>query len=297
MGGRPVVQVVRLGLVSYQEALKQQQAYVNLTRSGSAHALLLCQHPPVYTTGIRHKPYPPAQLDRLRLLGADVHRTNRGGLITFHGPGQLVCYPVLNLSSFQKSVRWYVGALEETILSLCSGFGIRASTSPHTGVWVGDNKICAIGIHCGHWVTSHGLALNCNTDLSWFRHIVPCGVPGKGVTSLSAELQRDVGVDETVPHLLHAFRERFCCRLTDGPPPGSGQTDGPPPGSGQTDGPPPGSGQTDGPPPGSGQTDEPPPGSGQTDGPPPGSGQTDGPPPGSGQTDGPPPGSGQHRGE
>lgn len=99
---RPVVEVVRLGLVSYQEALQLQQVYVKRHLSGPAHALLLCQHPPVYTTGIRHKPYPAAVLDRLRLLGAEVHQTNRGGLITFHGPGQLVCYPILNLSSFKK---------------------------------------------------------------------------------------------------------------------------------------------------------------------------------------------------
>ncbi|XP_037533626.1 putative lipoyltransferase 2, mitochondrial [Nematolebias whitei] len=217
--GRPLVEVVRLGLLSYQEGLRLQQVYLNRLQSSPAHALLLCEHPPVYTTGIRHKPYPGALLDQLRLLGADVHRTNRGGLITFHGPGQLVCYPVLNLCSFKKSVRWYVGQLEKTIITLCSRFGIEATTSPHTGVWVGDNKICAIGIHCGRYVTSHGLALNCNTDLSWFRHIVPCGIEGKGVTSLSCELQRDVSVEEAIPHLLDAFAEHFTCRLTDGDTP------------------------------------------------------------------------------
>ncbi|XP_026226351.1 putative lipoyltransferase 2, mitochondrial [Anabas testudineus] len=213
---RPVVEVVRLGLVTYHEALKLQQFYVNRHRSRPAHTLLLCQHLPVYTTGIRHKPYPASLLDQLRLLGADVHRTNRGGLITFHGPGQLVCYPVMNLASFKKSVRWYVCELEKTIISVCSRFGIEASASPHTGVWVGDNKICAIGIHCGRYITSHGLALNCNTDLSWFSHIVPCGIEGKGVTSLSAELQREVNVEETIPHLLDAFRDQFNCHLTDG---------------------------------------------------------------------------------
>lgn len=101
-GGKPLVEVVRLGLVSYHEGLRLQQLYVNRHRSGSAHALLLCQHTPVYTTGIRNKPYPGSVLDQLLLLGADVHRTNRGGLITFHGPGQLVCYPVLNLGAFKK---------------------------------------------------------------------------------------------------------------------------------------------------------------------------------------------------
>uniref|UniRef100_A0A3Q2R0K8 Octanoyl-[acyl-carrier-protein]:protein N-octanoyltransferase LIPT2, mitochondrial n=1 Tax=Fundulus heteroclitus TaxID=8078 RepID=A0A3Q2R0K8_FUNHE len=224
--GRPLVEVVRLGLVSYKEGLRLQQAYVDRHRSGPAHALLLCQHSPVYTTGIRNKPYPAPLLDRLRLLGADVHRTNRGGLITFHGPGQLVCYPVLHLGGFRKGVRWYVGQLEKTVISLCSRLGVEAATSPHTGVWVGDNKICAIGIHCGRYVTSHGLALNCNTDLSWFGHIVPCGIEGKGVTSLSRELQRDVSVEETIPHLLDAFREQFSCQLTEGETPEPQQNSG-----------------------------------------------------------------------
>lgn len=99
---RRVVEVVRLGLLSYQEALQLQQLYVRRHLSAPAHALLLCQHPPVYTTGIRGGAYPAAVLERLRLLGAEVQHTNRGGLITFHGPGQLVCYPILNLSSFKK---------------------------------------------------------------------------------------------------------------------------------------------------------------------------------------------------
>lgn len=96
------MEVVRLGLVSYHQALRLQQLYVDRHRSGPAHALLLCEHPPVYTTGIRHQPYSEEMLQRLRLLGADVHRSSRGGLITFHGPGQLVCYPVLHLGSFKK---------------------------------------------------------------------------------------------------------------------------------------------------------------------------------------------------
>lgn len=96
------MEVVRLGLVSYKKALQLQKAYVDRHRSGPAHTVLLCEHPPVYTTGIRHQPYPEEMLERLRLLGADVHRSSRGGLITFHGPGQLVCYPILHLGSFKK---------------------------------------------------------------------------------------------------------------------------------------------------------------------------------------------------
>uniref|UniRef100_A0A3Q2Z3H2 Octanoyl-[acyl-carrier-protein]:protein N-octanoyltransferase LIPT2, mitochondrial n=2 Tax=Hippocampus comes TaxID=109280 RepID=A0A3Q2Z3H2_HIPCM len=206
-GPRPLVEVVRLGLLPYREALRVQETYVQRCRAGAgaSHALLLCQHPPVYTTGIRQKGRPPAELERLRLLGAEVHNADRGGLITFHGPGQLLCYPVLHLAAFKKSVRWYVSQLEQTAISACAGLGVEASASPHTGVWVGDNKICAIGIRCSRYVTSHGLALNCDTDLAWFGHIVPCGLEGKGATSLSAERGRRVAVDEAVPHVLRAF--------------------------------------------------------------------------------------------
>ncbi|XP_061682902.1 putative lipoyltransferase 2, mitochondrial isoform X2 [Syngnathoides biaculeatus] len=218
-GSVPLVEVVRLGLLPYREAAGVQRAYVKSCQEGTGHALLLCQHPPVYTTGIRQKEEPPAEMERLRLLGAQVHRADRGGLTTFHGPGQLVCYPVLHLAAFKKSIRWYVSQLERTVVAACRSFRVEASTSPYTGVWVGDNKICAIGVRCSRYVTSHGLALNCNTDLAWFRHIVPCGVAGKGVTSLSAELRRDVGVDEAVPHVLRAFADVFGCRLADVRPP------------------------------------------------------------------------------
>ncbi|XP_049582006.1 octanoyl-[acyl-carrier-protein]:protein N-octanoyltransferase LIPT2, mitochondrial [Syngnathus scovelli] len=216
-GPRPLVEVVRLGLLPYREALGVQEAYIKRCQAGAGafHALLLCQNPPVYTTGIRHKGRPPAELERLRLLGAQVHNTNRGGLITFHGPGQLLCYPVLHLAAFKKSVRWYVSQLEQTAISACASMGVEASVAPHTGVWVGDNKICAIGIRCSRYVTSHGLALNCDTDLTWFGHIVPCGLEGKGVTSLSAELRRRLTVEEAVPHVLRAFARDFGCQLLD----------------------------------------------------------------------------------
>ncbi|XP_028817965.1 putative lipoyltransferase 2, mitochondrial [Denticeps clupeoides] len=214
--GKTTVRVVNLGRVSYGRALEIQRQCVRRHLEASSrfpNTLLLCEHRPVYTTGIRQQPYPPEEELRLKLLGADFFRTDRGGLITFHGPGQLVCYPVLSLACFKKSVRWYVGELEQTVIGLCSMFGLDASTSPDTGVWVGDSKICAIGIHCGRYITSHGLALNCNTDLSWFEKIVPCGIVGKGVTSLSQELGRDVTVAEATPYLLQAFSERFQCHV------------------------------------------------------------------------------------
>lgn len=131
-GSRPLVRVVRLGLVSYQEGVRLQQVYVDRHRSGPAHSLLLCEHPPVYTTGIRHQPYPASRLDPLRLLGAEVHRANRGGLITFHGPGQLVCYPVLDLSGFRKVCR-------AVCTAACAGSVTRVLSPPPRacgGTWL-----------------------------------------------------------------------------------------------------------------------------------------------------------------
>ncbi|KAL7831963.1 hypothetical protein AOLI_G00295110 [Acnodon oligacanthus] len=217
--GKTPVSVVNLGRIAYRSALQIQQRYIkqHFDSSGQIpNTVLLCEHYPVYTVGIRRAQYPAEEEQRLKDLGADFSRTNRGGLITFHGPGQLVCYPILNLGCFKKSVRWYVCKLERTVIEMCSKFRIKASTSPDTGVWVGNNKICAIGIHCGRYVTSHGLALNCNTDLLWFENIVPCGIVGKGVTSLSRELGRDVTIEEATPVLLEAFSEQIVMDFTDG---------------------------------------------------------------------------------
>ncbi|KAM8977724.1 octanoyl-[acyl-carrier-protein]:protein N-octanoyltransferase LIPT2, mitochondrial [Pelodytes ibericus] len=211
--GRSVMHVVRLGLLPYPEALRVQQACVRAAREQARDTLLLCQHPAVYTVGVRRGPVLDEEEARLRALGADFQRTDRGGLITFHGPGQLVCYPVMDLSRHRRTLRAYVCGLEAAVIRLCRGLGLEADRAPETGVWVRDNKICAIGVHCARHVTSHGLALNCNTDLRWFRHIVPCGIVGKGVTTLTRELARDVTVAEIIPPFLQAFQEEFDCAL------------------------------------------------------------------------------------
>uniref|UniRef100_A0A673WSN1 Octanoyl-[acyl-carrier-protein]:protein N-octanoyltransferase LIPT2, mitochondrial n=1 Tax=Salmo trutta TaxID=8032 RepID=A0A673WSN1_SALTR len=180
-------EVIQLGRISYARALQVQQLYVrrHLDSKDKLHnALLLCEHQPVYTIRIRHSLYPFEEWQRLKLLGAEFFRCNRGRLITIHGPGELVCYPIINLGCFKKSVKWYVFELERTVINLFRKYVVKASTSPDTGVWVGNNKICAID----RYITSHGLALNCNTDMGWFENIVPCGIVGKGVTSLSQEL-------------------------------------------------------------------------------------------------------------
>merc|ERR1712062_610462 len=175
--------------------------------------LIFVEHSPVYTTGIRSNVYDDNEELRLKNLGAEFYRSNRGGLITFHGPGQLVAYPILDLNQFIKDsdlsgkkrkllgMKWYIETLEEVIIqTLKSGFNIEGFRSPHTGVWVNksnEKKICAMGVHNSDLVTSHGLALNCDIDLTWFDHIVPCGIEGKGVTSLSQEMSRTVGIQET----------------------------------------------------------------------------------------------------
>lgn len=146
--GKTSVNIVNLGRVAYRSGLQIQQQYIRQhldSLSQNPNTVLLCEHDPVYTVGIRRAPYPAEEEQRLKDLGAEFIRTNRGGLITFHGPGQMVCYPILNLGCFKKSVRWYVCELEKTVIKMCGMFGIKASTSPDTGVWVGNNKICAIG--------------------------------------------------------------------------------------------------------------------------------------------------------
>ncbi|KJE89187.1 octanoyltransferase [Capsaspora owczarzaki ATCC 30864] len=175
--------------------------------------LLLLEHNPVYTLG-RRMQHDADQAARLAALGAEYVYTSRGGQITFHGPGQLVGYPILNLAAFSHrvSVKDYVRRLEVVLMRTCADFGVKTELTADTGVWVGKNKIAALGIQLHERrVTSHGFALNCQTDLRWFSHIVPCGLVGKSVTSLSREVQREVSTEETLPILLKHFGDVFEC--------------------------------------------------------------------------------------
>ncbi|CAH2068479.1 unnamed protein product, partial [Iphiclides podalirius] len=157
-----MVKVWKLGLVSFDTAHKIQQVlarkHLNALMNGqnaNLDTLLLVEHKPVYTVGIRDETS-KEEINRLRSLGAEFRKTNRGGLITFHGPGQLVVYPIINLKNYKTSVKWYVKSLEEIVIKLCDELGVEAGRSPHTGVWVGDNKIAAIGIHASRYITTHG---------------------------------------------------------------------------------------------------------------------------------------------
>ncbi|OQR78366.1 putative lipoyltransferase 2 [Tropilaelaps mercedesae] len=221
---RPTVRLLVLGRMSYLDALNVQRELATKIKSQQKkgvdpdNTLVLVEHSPVYTIGIRTNAYLPSEEERLKKLGADFVRSDRGGLITFHGPGQLVIYPILHLASFTqlcRSIRSYVCHLEQSVIDTCKTFGVEATRTKDTGVWIQGKslKIAALGIHCSRYVTTHGAALNCNTDLTWFDHIVPCGLNGKGVTSLSRELDRNVTIDEVKNIYVAMFEKSFDCRV------------------------------------------------------------------------------------
>ncbi len=206
--------VRRLGTVPYGEGLEIQNRLVEERVQGrSGDVLLLLQHPHVLTLGARgdggrsHILATPA---RLAELGVTVFETGRGGDVTYHGPGQLVGYPILDLKPDRCDVHKYVRDVEEVLIRTLADYGIRAGRIKGlTGVWVGAEKIAAIGIRISRWITSHGFAFNIATDLDYFRLIVPCGISDRGVTSLQKLLGREVSVEEVEEHVAARFRDVF----------------------------------------------------------------------------------------
>ena len=172
------------------------------------NTILLCEHPHVYTLG-RHGQANNMLLgeEQLQAIGASIYRTDRGGDITYHGPGQLVCYPILNLEEYGLGLKSYIHLLEEAVINVCASYGIStARVDGATGVWLdaglpSERKICAIGVRSSRFVTMHGLALNVNTDLRYFSYIHPCGFIDKGVTSLASELGKDISLCEVKQRL------------------------------------------------------------------------------------------------
>lgn len=234
-----IVKVLDLGFKPYAESLTIQEDYFNqiidLKRSNrnkerqdlTDNYLLWVEHPPVFTLGksgkIEHLLVDQAALEQ---KGIQFFKTNRGGDITFHGPGQLVAYPIFDLDNFFTDIHKYLRFLEEAIIKTLEEFGLSATRSPgETGVWLDEGtpfarKICAMGVRASRWVTMHGLALNLNTDLSYFDHIVPCGIQGKGVTSLAKELGKPVDAESVKEklklHLGTLFEiEEFQINLSD----------------------------------------------------------------------------------
>src|SRR5262245_49640948 len=190
-----------LGRVSYEDGLRQQAEAARRAAAGE-ETLLLLEHEPVFTLG-RNASVADVLFtsERRRELGIALHESNRGGKVTYHGPGQLVGYPILNLAPDRKDVKRYVTDLEEVLIRTLAGFGISAARSPLkervTSVWVGNDKIAAIGIHIARWITTHGFALNItNEALPSFGGIVPCGITDGGVTSMETQLGRAVALAE-----------------------------------------------------------------------------------------------------
>ena len=199
---------VWLGRVPYRPAFELQQIVAQLRAEEKlADTLLLLEHDHVYTLG-RRAPEEEILLDPAALAerGIAVERTDRGGRVTYHGPGQLVGYPIVRLQT--GDLVGYVRALERAMIAVAADAGVDAGTlEGHPGIWTGDRKLGAIGIHVSRGITTHGFALNVNPDLSMFNGIVPCGIVDRGVTSIAEMLGRDVAVEEIVPPMIARLGE------------------------------------------------------------------------------------------
>ena len=249
-GRRPnrTVQVHRLGLADYVPTWQYQEELMAATVAIKTHNrqaettgaafrptpnhLLLCEHPHTYTLGKSGKAEHLLLDDAaLRAHRASFHHINRGGDITYHGPGQLVGYPILDLDNFRPDIHWYLRTLEEAVIRTLDGYGLEAGRiAGLTGVWLdwkdgapNPRKICALGVKCSRWVTLHGFALNVCPDLSYFGHIVPCGITDKAVTSLAQELGAPAAVsvaevrERLLPHLLDLFGATAAAGLSSVP--------------------------------------------------------------------------------
>jgi lipoate-protein ligase B len=209
----PLCLIRRLGIVPYAEAFRLQKELVEMrVRKDIPDTLLLLEHPPVITLGRtadrRHL------LGQAESIGAEVVETDRGGGITYHGPGQLVGYPVFDLSKLRQDVKWYVERIEEAVIRAIGGFGVCGErTEGCTGVWVNGGKLCAIGVRVSRWVASHGFALNVNTNLDHFSLIVPCGISDKPVVSLRSLLGRELDMNDVQDRVAEAFGTVFGRRI------------------------------------------------------------------------------------
>ncbi len=230
---KQLVNWLDLGRIDYQKAwdLQEQKLQANVLQkmlarqkgendpyqTSTEHYLLLCEHEPVFTLGksgkIEHVLMSEQELGEKNI---QFFRTNRGGDITFHGLGQLVGYPILDLEKFTTDIGLYLRNLEEVIIQVIDLYGLKGQRSNgETGVWLDpdkpglERKICAIGVRCSRWITMHGFALNVNTDLSYFNHIIPCGIVNKKVTSIQAELGREIDMNELKGHFKSCFQSVF----------------------------------------------------------------------------------------
>jgi lipoate-protein ligase B len=207
----PRYRLLRPGLTPYDDALRLQHRLADEVRGGEPPALVLLEHPPVYTLGVRGRgEHLLGGEARLRALGADVVRTDRGGDVTWHGPGQLVGYPIVDLRALGLGAADYVRRLEALLIDAVACFGIVAGRSPkNAGVWVGDAKLAAIGVRISRGVTTHGFAVNVSPDLRWYEHIVPCGLPNARVTSMQALTGERFLMADVEDEVARAFERAF----------------------------------------------------------------------------------------
>lgn len=211
------LQVRRLGLVPYADGLELQRRLVEERKADRIpDTLLLLQHPHVLTIGVKKdgRSHVLASPERLSSLGVEVFDTGRGGDVTYHGPGQLVGYPILDLNPDRRDVHKYVRDLEEVMIRVCAGYGLEAGrVKGFSGAWIqgnsGDQKIGAIGVRISRWITSHGFAFNVATDIDFFNLIIPCGISDRGVTSLAAKLGRAPTMAEVEGRVVEHFSTVF----------------------------------------------------------------------------------------
>ena len=223
--------VCSLGRVPYESAWRlQEQVQEHLVAAKRAtpprtppHVLLLLEHPHVYTLGKSgDAEHLLVSEKRLEALDATFHRIGRGGDVTYHGPGQLVGYPLLDLDRFFTDLGRYLRTLEDVIIRTCAEYGVEGGrVEGRTGVWIGpddrglERKICAMGVRCSRWVTMHGFAFNVTTDLDYFDHIVPCGIDDRGVTSLAVETGASVDVEAVRAPVVRHVAECFGADVTE----------------------------------------------------------------------------------
>ena len=208
------LEVRRLGVVPYAEALQLQRDLVEERRAGQVpDLLLLLQHPPVITLGVKGDGGRANVLvtdARLKELGVEISETGRGGDVTYHGPGQIVGYPILDLKPDRCDVHRYVRDLEEVMIRVCADYGVSAGRIPGlTGTWIGNEKVGAIGVRISRWITSHGFAFNVSTNLTDFQLIVPCGITDHGVTSLEKATGHELSLAEVEDRVASRFASVF----------------------------------------------------------------------------------------
>lgn len=203
---------VDLGRIDFKKAWELQKTYFENRSLGEIDdTIFICEHNHTYTLGkVADKKNLLMSEEELKKKGIDVYEIDRGGDITYHGPGQIVGYPILDLSNWKTDTNAYLRSLEEVIIKTCREYEIEAGrNNKFTGVWIGNRKICAIGIKINKWVTMHGFALNVNTDLNFFNGIIPCGITDKEVTSMQKELGAEISIDEVKTKVLKNFVDVF----------------------------------------------------------------------------------------